>query len=143
MNPDIPAILGLTTQRIAMGLGEQGAAFAQGTVALLATVLSMSAKEYDRAAEIRVAENNDLRALFGELAGTPRDEGLRAKLAAAAKSKDASLLISVLNQNNYALRRLLTEAMIYAELHGLQAEQKRIWAVLKVLADRRLVTLGP
>ena len=36
MKPEVGTILGLTAQKIAMGLGEQGAAFAQGTVGLIA-----------------------------------------------------------------------------------------------------------
>ena len=143
MNPDVGTIIGLSVQKIASGVNEHGAAFAQGTVGLLSTVLTMAAKEYDRGADIRFAENADLRALFGAIAPAVGDAGLKAKLEAAAKSVDANLRISTLNENNYALRRLLTEAMIFAEVHGLRDAQKRIWAVLKDAAARRLVQLGP
>ena len=37
-------------------------------------MLSLSAKEYDRGADIRFAENNDMRALFGELAAPCGDD---------------------------------------------------------------------
>lgn len=143
MNPEVGTILSLSLQKIAGGVGDQGAAFAQGTVGLIGMMLNMSAKEYDRAADIRFAENNDIRALFGELAPGTEDAGLKAKLDEAAKSKDASLRISTLNENNYALRRLLTEVQIYAENNGARDAQQRIWAVLKAMAARRLVTLGP
>ena len=143
MNPEVGTILGLSTQRIAMGIGNEGAAFAAGTVGLLGMMLSLSAKEYDRGANIRFTENNEMRALFGVLADGVSDAALKAKLEAAAKSTDASLRISVLNENNYALRRLLTQAQIHAEEHGAGAAQQRIWAVLKAMAARRLVQLGP
>ncbi len=143
MNPDVGTIIALSVQKIAGGVNEHGAAFAQGTVGLLSTVLNMAAKEYERGADIRVAENNDLRALFGEIAGAVGDAGLQAKLAAAAASRDADLRISTLTENNYALRRLLTEAMIFAELHRLSEAEKKIWAELKAAATRRLVQLGP
>ena len=143
MNPEVGTILSLSTQRIAMGIGNEGAAFAAGTVGLIGMMMTLSAKEYDRGADIRFAENNDMRALFGELAGGVKDAALKAKLEAAAGSKDASLRISVLNENNYALRRLLTEMQIHAEEHGASQAQQRIWAVLKAMAARRLVQLGP
>ena len=143
MNPEVGTIIDLSVMKIAGGVNEHGAAFAQGTIGLLATVLAMAAKEYDRGADIRVAENADLRALFGAIAGKVRDGGLKAKLEAAAISADANLRISTLNESNYVLRRLLTEAMIYAELHGLRDAETRIWAVLKAAASRRLVQLGP
>ena len=143
MNPDVGTIIGLSVQKIASGVNEHGAAFAQGTVGLLSTVLTMAAKEYDRGADIRFAENADMRALFGAIAPAVGDAGLKAKLEAAAKSADANLRISTLNENNYALRRLLTEAMIFAEVHKLRDAERRIWAVLKDAAARRLVQLGP
>jgi len=143
MNPEVGTIIDLSVMKIAGGVNEHGAAFAQGTIGLIASVLSMAAKEYDRGADIRFAENADLRALFGAIAGTVSDAGLKAKLEAAAASKDESLRISVLNANNYDLRRLLTEAMVFAEDHDLHDAQSRIWTVLKAAAARRLVQLGP
>ncbi|HEX4301927.1 MAG TPA: hypothetical protein VHZ78_03995 [Rhizomicrobium sp.] len=143
MNPEVGTILGLSTQRIAMGIGNEGAAFAAGTVGLIGMMLSLAAKEYDRAADIRFAENNDIRALFGEIAPSVKDTALKAQLEAMAKTKDESLRISALNESNYALRRLLTQLQIHAEDNGARDAERRIWAVLKALAARRLVPLGP
>ena len=143
MNPEVGTIIDLSVMKIAGGVNEHGAAFAQGTIGLIASVLAMAAKEYDRGADIRAAENRDLRALFGAIAGAVGDAGLQAKLDAAAASVDENLRISTLNANNYALRRLLTEAMVFAEDRGLRDAEKRIWAVLKDAAARRLVQLGP
>jgi hypothetical protein len=143
MSPEVPTILQFSLQRLLGGITEHGAAFAQGQAALIGMMMTLSANEYERGADIRHAENEEMRALFGELAGSVGDAGLKAKLEAAARSKDESLRISVLNANNYGLRRLLTEAQIYAEDHGAQEAERRIWAVLKSLAARRLVSLGP
>jgi hypothetical protein len=142
MKPEVGQILGLSAQRLAQGVGADGAAFAQGTIGLIGVVLSMSANEYDRGADIRVAENADLRALFGELGGTVRAAGLRKKLEDAARSKESSLRISALNEANYTLRRLLTELQIDAEDRHDHAAQTRIWSVLRAMADRRVVPLG-
>jgi VIT1/CCC1 family predicted Fe2+/Mn2+ transporter len=143
MNPEVGTIIDLSVMKIAGGVSEHGAAFAQGTIGLIASVLSMAAKEYDRGADIRFAENNQIRALFAELAPRVHDAALRARLVAAAAAKDESLRISALNESNYALRRLLTALQIDAEEHGAREAERRIWAVLKDLAARRLVQLGP
>ncbi|MEI9885441.1 MAG: hypothetical protein WDN08_02895 [Rhizomicrobium sp.] len=143
MNPEVGTILGLTTQRIEQGAGDDGAAFAAGTLGLVGIVLNMAAKEYDRGADIRVSENSDIRALFAVLAPGVGDAALKAELAAAAAAKDASLRISALNESNYALRRLLTRLQEHAEEHGARDAERRIWAVLKAMAARRLVQLGP
>ena len=141
MNPEVGTILGLTAQRVAMGLGDQGAAFAAGQVGLIGLMLTLSAVEYDRAADIRATENADMRALFGELASDVPDTVLRDKLDAAAKSKDESLRISALNVSNAAHRLLLDEALIDAESRGDKAGERRIWAVLQAMAARRVVQL--
>lgn len=143
MKPDVGAILGLTAQKIAMGISEEGAAFAQGTVGLLTIMLTLSAREYERGADIRCTENREIRDLFAELAPSVVDVALRKDLLAAAATSDPSLRISDLNEGNYMLRRLLTRLQIHAEEHGALDAQKRIWAVLKALAQRRLVQLGP
>lgn len=143
MKPEVGTILGLTVQKLAMGIAEEGAAFAQGTVGLLASMLTLSAREYERGADIRVTENREIRALFAELAPAVTDAGLRQALTDAAKAHDPSFRISDLNEGNYALRRLLTRLQIDAEEHGALDAQKRIWVVLKALAQRRLVQLGP
>ena len=143
MSPEIPTILQFSLQRLMGGIGDQGAAFAQGQMGLIGMMLTLSAKEYERGADIRFTENADLRTLFADLAPGVGDAALKAKLEAAAAGKDQSLLISALNANNYTLRRLLTQVQVYAEDNGAADAERRIWAVLKAMAARRLVQLGP
>ena len=143
MRPEVGTILGLSVQKLALGISQEGAAFAQGTVGLLSMVLTLAAKEYERGADIRFTENREIRALFAELAPIVKDATLRAELTEAAAESDPSLRISDLNGANYTLRRLLTRLLIDAEERGALDAQKRIWAVLKALAERRLVQLGP
>jgi hypothetical protein len=143
MSPEIPTILQFSLQRLMGGITENGAAFAAGQMGLIGMMMNLSAKEYERGADIRHSENNDMRALFGELAPAVSDAALKAELQAAAAATDLSLRISALNENNYALRRLLTRLQIFAEEHGAREAERRIWAVLKAMAARRLVTLGP
>ena len=142
MKPEVGTILGLSAQRLALGISGDGAAFAQGTIGLISVMLSMSANEYDRGAEIRVAENADLRATLGALGGAVRDPALRTRIEDAARTTDASLRISVLNEANYTLRRLLAELQADAEDRHDREAQSRIWTMLRRMADRRLVPLG-
>jgi hypothetical protein len=143
MSPEIPTILQFSLQRLMGGITENGAAFAAGQMGLIGMMMNLSAKEYERGADIRFAENNDIRALFSELAPGVSDAALKRELEAMAAAKDVSLRISSLNESNYALRRLLTRLQIYAEEHGARDAERRIWAVLKAMAARRLVQLGP
>jgi hypothetical protein len=142
VKPDVGTILGLTAQRIAAGIADQGAAFAAGQAGLIGLMLGMSAAEYDRAADIRATENAELRALFAEIARDMADGALHAKLEDAAKTTDASLRVSVLNDANYALRLVLDEALIDAEARGAKASERRIWTTLQAMAARRIVPLG-
>ncbi len=141
MSPEVGMILGLSAQKLAAGVGEHGAAFAAGQSALLGLMLNMSAQEYDRAADIRFAENADMRALFAELAPNVGDAGLRAQLTATAATKDTSLAITALNAANAELRRLLIALQVHIEEHGDHAAQKRIWDALNAMASRRVVSL--
>jgi hypothetical protein len=143
MSPEVGTILALVTRRLSGGIAENGAAFAQGQLGLIGMMLSMSAKEYERGADTPFTENSDMRALFAELAPQVSDAALRQELLGAAAARDPSLRISDLNDGNYALRRLLTRLQVDAEEQGLAGAQRRIWKVLKSMAERRLVTLGP
>lgn len=114
-------------------------AYGLGSAGLMTGLLMISAAHYDRAAELRVTDNGEMRALFGELAASVKDAGLRASLEAAAKSRDESIRISVLNAGNAELRKLLIGLQTYLEASGDKAGQKRVWDVLKASAERRML----
>ena len=147
MNPEGDKILGLSAQRLAMSIAPLvGTGYAQSTLGLTNVMLAMVAQEYERGAEIRVTENNELRALLEELAPAATDEELRARVSAAARGRDASLRISVLNAANHELRRLLSELHAHVEsVDGpfARSAERRIWSLLKTIAARRIVSLGP
>lgn len=115
--------------------------YLQGSLAVQALLMKFAAREYERGADIRFAENADMRALFAELAPDIDDAGLRAKLMAAAATQDRSLAISALNAANTELRRLLIALQIHTEDTGDRAAQKRIWDALNTMASRRVVSL--
>jgi hypothetical protein len=141
VKPEAGDILGKSADQV-MGLIPQlGANYAQGSAAILALLMKFSAKEYERGADIRVAENNDMRALFAEFAPRVTDAALHMKLEQAAATRDISLAISALNAANDELRRALIALQIWIEDNGTRLDQQRIWAVLKAMADRRVMSL--
>ena len=147
MNPEGNKILSLSMQRLAGEIAPMlGTAFAQGQVGLIGFMLTLVANEYERGADLRANENRAMRTLFAEAARDVGDPALKPKLEAAAKSHDASLRISVLNRANWELRGLLIELQAFAETQtGDEARklERTIWALLRNLADQRMVRLGP
>lgn len=141
MKPDVPVVMrslfGTMLMEVAPHLNAE---YSAGSVGIMSMMLFMTAEEYDRAAEIRVAENAEMRALFAEAATLIEDAGLKTKLAEAAKGRDASLRISALDAENSALAALLIELQVHVEesdgphAAGLEA---RIWDYLVAAADRR------
>ena len=69
MKPEVDQILMITAGQV---MGELTpnlpTQYTQGVAQIAALMTILSAQEYDRAAEIRVNENRDMRALFAELA---------------------------------------------------------------------------
>jgi hypothetical protein len=142
MKPEIDHILGVTAGQIAMEIAPLlPASYSQSTAGLLSLLLSFCAQEYERGAEIRVAENADMRKLFAEFAASVTDAALKAKLSDAARAKDASLKISDLNTANSALKTLLIALQTDCEARGDAKAQAAIWAVLRAGADGRFVKL--
>lgn len=143
MKPEVDQILGISTGTL-MGsiVPLLPNTFAIGSASLLGIMMSFAAQEYERGADIRAAENADMRLLFREAAATIADVDLKKMLAAAAETRDASLKISALNAENIELRRVLIRLQAYAEEHGDRTLERRIWDVLKASAERRLLRLG-
>lgn len=144
MKPDVPVVMrglfGTMLMEIAPNLTAE---YSAGSVGIMSMMIFMTADEYDRAADIRAAENAEMRALFGEAVELIGDAALKARLAEAAKGRDASLRISALDKENSALATLLIELQAHAEessgphAAGLEA---RIWDYLVTAAERRKLT---
>ncbi len=129
MKPEAGDIIAISAEQIVGLIPQLDTSYAQGAVAVHALLLRFAAREYERGAEIRVAENESIRAVLAELAplgAAPREE---------------SLAISALDAVNAELRRLLIALHVHAEETGDGAAQKRIWRLLKEMAARRAVAL--
>ena len=142
MKPDAQDILNKSADQLMGQLAPAlNAQYSQGTAAIMALLMKFAGKEYERGADIRATENNDIRALFAELAPRVGDMPLRRQLEDAATTRDESLAISALNTANHDLRRTLITLQVWIEDNSMREEQKRIWTVLKASADRRVVSL--
>jgi hypothetical protein len=142
MKPEAGDILGTAADQLMGQIAPNlNAHYLQGSLAVQALLLKFAAREYERGADIRFAENADMRALFAELAPNIGDAALRAQLTGAAATRDKSLTISALNAANAELRRLLIALQVHLEDLGDRAAQKRIWDALNVMASRRVVSL--
>ncbi|HVZ68971.1 MAG TPA: hypothetical protein VG891_05875 [Rhizomicrobium sp.] len=140
MNPEIDQILNLSALKLMTDLAPaMGAQYDQGMTQVVAALLIMSAQEYDRAADVRAAENADMRVLFAELAPVVGDADLRRELEEASAGRDESLRVSALNAANERLRRLLIRLQVHIEDSG--GDTRRIWEVLKAMAGRRTLVL--
>ncbi|MEQ8326649.1 MAG: hypothetical protein RH951_05795, partial [Parvibaculum sp.] len=85
------------------------AEYSMGHVGIMGLMLHMTGELHDRAADIRLAENSEMRSLFSHAAALVEDEALKQRLTSAAETLDASLRISVLEANNAELAALLIE----------------------------------
>jgi hypothetical protein len=120
--------------------------YRQASVMAHAMMVGAMREEIDRAAARRVEENAALRALFAEAAPVVADAALRERLAAAARSSDASLLVPALDDSNRTLRALLIE--LHAHVEELPGDAARrldaaIWRELAASTERRKLSLGP
>jgi hypothetical protein len=113
--------------------------YGQGMAQVVVALMFMSAQEYDRAADIRVSENVDMRALFKFLAPQIEDAELRRDLETAASAREESFRVSSLNASNEHLRKVLIR--LHAHLDETGADTKPVWDVLKAMAARRTLTL--
>jgi hypothetical protein len=142
MKPDVQDILNKSADQLMGQLAPAlNAQYSQGTAAIMSMLMRFMGKEYERGADIRSAENNDIRALFSEIAPRVGDVTLHKQLEDAAATRDISLAISALNEANHDLRRTLIALQIWIENNGAREDQQRIWTVLKAMADRRTVSL--
>ena len=143
MKPEVDQILNLSAgQLLAATVPLLPNSYSQGSTSVLAFMMLFSAQEYERAAEIRVRENLDMRALFAELSPLVAEAEFKSALEVATRAMDESLLISALDRNNGDLRKLLIQLQTYLEEQSSGAARagvKRIWDVLKAAAERRFL----
>jgi hypothetical protein len=145
MKPDIPDVLnGFTLTLLTEILPNLGAEYSMGNTAVMSQSLAVIANEFERGAEIRFRENEEMRGLFAEAARVVEDKVLAARLAEAAASRDASLLISALDKMNGELKNLLIElhaAVEVSKAPWAPALDGKVWDHIVAAAERRKLAL--
>ncbi len=145
MRPDPSRVLQQSAAHLLFELAPMIATpYAQSTLSLIALLMMIAAQDAAQGANIRGADNDDMRKLFGALAPLVADAALKEKLAEAAGAHDESFDIAALDRANAGLRTLLIALHAHVEaLPGekARAAEKRIWGVMKASAARRLLKL--
>jgi len=114
--------------------------YSMGDTGLMAMSFMMMAQEFDRAADIRLQENEDMRALFAHAAEEIDNEALAVRLRDAASGADASLRVSALSKANDELKALLIVLHEFVESSKAKWApelEMRIWSVLCAGTERR------
>lgn len=143
VNKVMTALSGTILTKIMPNLNSE---YAQRDAGLLSLIMTAASEEYDRAAEVRVAENRDMRTVFAAAAHEVQDRELSDRLEAAAKTTDANLRISALNKSNNELRQLLIDLQVYVEgqdADWASAIDRQIWDALRASTKRRAIAFFP
>jgi hypothetical protein len=147
MKPDAPKLLEIIAGKLLFEIAPSvQPSYRQSSVGLTGMLLTMVKEEWDRAAARRVEENEVMRALFGRAAPNVADTALRGRLEAAARERDASLLVSKLDASNDSLRALLIDLHAYVEEQDApwaRAVDGEIWRELVASTERRKFSLSP
>ena len=147
MKPEVDLVLRSMMTKLLLEVAPAvGDAYVRSNVEAMVALLAAAAEEFDRAAEVRVAENRAMREILRAATEHVPDEGLRARLAAATEEREPSLRIGDLNASNDRLRALLIE--VHALVEGRDEEWARridraIWTELRASAHRRAISSYP
>jgi hypothetical protein len=141
MKPTPELVLNQSFAKVAMEMGPAlPAGYGQGSATLTGVLLLMVGQEFNRAAAVRLKENQAMRALFGDCAAK-HGGALGAALKEAAGQGDADITVAALDASNVALKKILIVLQAAAEAAGDVAVERRILGLLKDWADARMVYL--
>ena len=141
MRPPIDIVFQITAlDLLERVVPEISPSYHQGTIGMVASILSMASEEWDRAASRRIEENSRLRELFRESSSIVIDETLKRHLMQLSETRDNDFHISALEKNNCELRSALIE--LHAQIESQTgAEALRIeaaiWIELAASTERR------
>jgi hypothetical protein len=147
MKPEVDVVLQSIVQKlltdVAPAIGDE---YVRSNVEVMAGLLAAAAEEFDRAAEVRVQDNEGMRRIFREVVPSLAELDLRERLEAAAKERDASVRVRDLNVANDRLRALLIELQTYVETRAedwARRANRAIWEELRASTERRAISLWP
>ncbi|MDX1580828.1 MAG: hypothetical protein R3360_04300 [Alphaproteobacteria bacterium] len=114
------------------------------TQALMGLIMLLTAQEYDRAADIRVKENERMRALFADLAPRLEDASLKTRVEEAAALEDEKFTITALNRTGHRLKDVLIDLHSHIEQQGADWAKEadaRIWSLMEQSVKSRTLIL--
>jgi hypothetical protein len=147
MKPEVDVVLRSMMTKLLLEVAPAvGDAYVRSNVEAMGALLAAAAEEFDRAAEVRVAENRSMREILRAATEHVPEGDLRSRLTVAAEEREASLRIGDLNAVNDRLRALLIELQTLVE--GSDEEwahriDRAIWAELRASARRRAIFFYP
>ena len=147
MKPEVDVVLRSMMMKLLLEVAPAvGDTYVRGNVETMVALLAAAAEEFDRAAEVRLAENRSMRTILRDAAAHVPDGDLRARLMSAADQGDSSLRIGDLNAANDRLRALVIE--LHALVENRDEEWARrtdraIWTELGASARRRAISFYP
>lgn len=143
MKPTPELVLNQTFARIAMDLGPAlPPGYSQGSATLTAVLLLMVSQEFNRAAAVRKAENDDMRRLFADV-GAQVSGALGAALVEASRGGDPDLGVGALDKANATLKAQLIALHAWAEAEGQRDIEHRILRQMQGWAAARQIMLPP
>jgi hypothetical protein len=134
----LAGIAGATASRLIPAIDPES--YATGDAKMIIALAVFLAQEVDRAADVLVCENAEMRRLFARMTEEKLPAELGARLAQAASGSDANLRISTLDPANAELRAVLIDLHIWAEEHS-PATNTAIWDILKKSAANRALVM--
>lgn len=149
MKPEVHDVLGVFAGSLLTNVTpEIESQYVRDDLALMAFLLMISAEDYDRAAEVRVQDNQAMRTLFADAAQHVAADNLKQRLNEAANGEDPSLRITDLNAANDALKRLLIEVHEHVETAAsngapwAHALDRKIWDILHASTQRHAISVN-
>ena len=119
---------------------ETSSPFAAANTGLVAMLLQCIAQDYDRAADVRLTDIREMKALLTELrARAPRES--HAPIDAFQREEPASFRIHDLDALHGRGLDLLIRLHAHVELNADEAADRRIWAFLSQFAERHAFQL--
>jgi hypothetical protein len=147
MTPEIDQFLMVTLQKLMGEIGPRmGEDYLQATTTTLGMLMMFASTEFGRAADVRAAENAEIRKVCAR-AGRVLPEGeLKGRCVEASRTKDTSFTIAALETTNRSLRRLMIDLQTFVEETNApwaKSLDRAIWGVNKAAAERRFFYLPP
>jgi hypothetical protein len=133
------AMMGTLMMEIAPHLPDD---YRKASTSLLAFALMVISIELDRAADVAISDNREMRELFATGADVVEDQMLRQRLREAALSSEPDMRVSTLTAATDDLRRLLIELHVALEEQASAAARDLcagIWRFLRDSAQRRAI----